>query len=61
MKFINGELMIRAGLWAMFVAGLAFTVLNGITTMGVVATVGILLLAIDYPRKEKRNKWKSRK
>ena len=56
MKFINGDLMIRICLWGMFIAGLAFLALDGVTPIGILATVGMLLLAIDYPRKEKRNK-----
>ena len=56
MKFLNGELMIIICLWGMFTAGLAFIVLNGITPIGALATAGILLMAIDYPKKEKRNK-----
>jgi len=50
---MNRELMIRICLWGMFVAGLAFTVLNGISAFGVIATTGVLLMAIDYPKKEK--------
>jgi len=53
---MNKDLMIRICLWGMFVAGLAFTILDGITPIGMLATVGILLMAIDYPKKEKRNK-----
>jgi len=56
MKFMTGELMIRISLWGMFVAGLAFTVFNGISTLGVMVTIGMLLMAIDYPKKEKRNR-----
>ena len=56
MKFMTGELMIRISLWGMFVAGLAFTVFTGISTLGVMVTIGILLMAIDYPKKEKRNR-----
>ena len=56
MKLLNGDLIIRICLWGMFVAGLAFIVLDGITPIGVLAIVGILLMAIDYPKKEKRNK-----
>ena len=56
MKFMNKDLMIRICLWGMFVAGLAFMVLNRISTIGLLTTVGILLMAIDYPNKEKRNK-----
>lgn len=55
-KFINGDLMVRICLWGMLVVGLVFTVLGGVTPKGVMTTVGILLLAIDYPKKEKRNK-----
>ena len=55
-KFLSGELMIRICLWGMFVVGLAFIVLSGITPTGVLATLGILLMAIDFPKKEKRNK-----
>jgi len=56
MKFMNGELLIRTSLWGMFITGLAFTVLNGISALGAMVTVGILLMAIDYPKKENRNK-----
>ena len=56
MKFMNRDLMIRICLWGLFVAGLAFMALTGITTIGVLATIGILLMAIDYPKKEHRNK-----
>jgi len=56
MKFINGTLMIRMSLWGMFIAGLAFTILDGITPLGIMATVGIMFMAIDFPRKEKRDK-----
>ena len=55
MKLMTGTLIIRIGLWGMFIAGLAFNVLTRISALGVVATVGILLMAIDYPKKEKRN------
>ena len=56
MKFVNGDLIIRICLWGMFAAGLAFIILSGITLIGVLAIIGILLMAIDYPKKEKRNK-----
>jgi len=56
MKFVNVDILIRVCLWGMFVAGLAFLVLGGITSIGVLSTIGILLLAIDYPKKEKRDK-----
>ena len=55
-KFINGELMIQIGLWTIFVAGLMFTILDGISLLGIMATLGMLLMAIDFPRKEKRKK-----
>ena len=50
---MNGALMIRICLWGMFLAGLAVTVLNGISTFGAITTLGILLMAIDYPKKRK--------
>ena len=56
MKIMNGGLIIRICLWAMFVAGLVIMVLDGITLVGVLVIVGILLMAIDYPKKETRNK-----
>lgn len=55
-KFLNGELAIKIGLWGMFFAGLAFTVLNGISPIGIITIIGMLLLAIDYPKKERRNR-----
>jgi len=55
-KFINGELMIQIGLWTIFVAGLMFTILDEISLLGIMATLGMLLMAIDFPRKEKRKK-----
>ena len=55
-KFINGELFIRICLWGLFFAGLAFTVLNGISVIGVTALVGTLLMAIDFPKNEKRDR-----
>ena len=54
MKFMTGALMIPICLWGLFVAGLAFLILNGVSVLGVMATIGILLMAIDYPKKEKR-------
>jgi len=54
MRFMNGDLMIRVSLWGMFFAGLAFLVMDGITPIGVLAVIGILLMAIDYPKKENK-------
>ena len=56
MKLLDKNLIIRVCLWGMFAAGLAFMVLDGITLIGVLATFGILSMAIDYPKKEERNK-----
>jgi len=56
LKFMSGELLIRICLWGMFVAGVAFTILNGISAFGVMSIVGALLMAIDYPKKKKQNK-----
>ena len=56
MKYINEDLIIQICLWGVFSAALVFTVINGISVFGVMATVGVLLLAVDFPRKNKRNK-----
>ena len=56
LKFMHGELIIRIGLWGMFIFGFMIILLNGMTPIGLLATVGLLLMAIDYPKKEKRNK-----
>ena len=56
MKFKNEDLITQIGLWGMFIGTFAFTAVNGISAFGVIATVGILLLAIDFPKKNKRNK-----
>ena len=53
MKFVDRDLMIRICLWGVFIAGLAFMALNEITTIGLLANIGILLMAIDYPIKIK--------
>jgi len=55
-EFINGALFTRICLWGMFLAGLTFTIWGGISPIGVIATIGVLLMAIDFPRKEKRNR-----
>jgi len=56
MEIVMKLLDIRICLWGMFVAGLAFMAIDGITPIGVLAVVVILLMAIDYPKREKRNK-----
>ena len=56
MKIKNEDLIIQIGLWGIFVVTLAFTALNGISAFGVVAIIGILLLAIDFPKNNNRNK-----
>jgi len=53
---MNSTLIIQICLWGMFVIGLAITILTGISPIGIMATVGMLLLAIDFPKKNKRNK-----
>jgi len=53
-KFINGVLFIKMSLWGLFVAGVGFTVLNGISLIGVMSMVGTLILAVDFPKKEAR-------
>ena len=58
MKLLKGNLMIKICLWGMFLTGSAFIVLSGVSAIGIIATVGVLLMAIDFPRKEKRNKEK---
>jgi len=55
-EFLNGALFIRICLWGMFLVGLALTIWNGISPIGVIATIGVLLMAIDFPKKEKRNR-----
>ena len=51
MKLMNVSRMIKICLWGVFIATLLFTVLNGISVLGFMATVGMLLMAIDYPKK----------
>ena len=55
-KLINSDLFIRICLWGMFIAGVGFTILKGITVIGVMAIVGTLLMAVDFPRRERRKK-----
>ena len=56
MKFINSDLAIQIGLWGLFFGAILLTALTGISPISIIGTVGILLLAIDYPKKNKRNK-----
>jgi len=56
MKFIKNDIAIRICLWGMFFGALVLTALIGISPIGIIAKVGILLLAIDYPKKNRRNK-----
>ena len=49
---MTGHLVIRVSLWGIFATGLAFLVLNGISTLGVMVAIGMLLMALDYPKKE---------
>lgn len=53
MKFKGKELIVRSCVWGAFGVTLAFVISNGISTLGAVVTVGMLLLAIDYPKKTK--------
>ena len=56
MKLMTRELMIRVCLWGIFFTGIAFAILNGVSALGIMAIIGILLMAIDYPKKGKQNK-----
>ena len=44
--------MIQICLWVMFFAGLIFTALTRVSPIGVIVTIGMLLLAIDYPNQK---------
>ena len=56
MKLFKSDLAIQICLWGMFLGALVSTAWNGISLISTITTVGILLLAIDFPKKNKRNK-----